>query len=93
MLTWMRFDPKIEIAKLDIPVLIINGEKDLQVQVSEAEKLKAAKPDAQYEIIAGMNHILKKIEGDDIENSKSYNEPKRPVIQEVIDLIQAFILN
>lgn len=93
MLTWMRFDPKIEIAKLDIPVLIINGEKDLQVQVSEAEKLKAAKPDAQYEIIAGMNHILKKIDGDDIENSKSYNEPKRPVIQEVIDLIHAFILN
>lgn len=93
MLTWMRFDPKIEIAKLDIPVLIINGEKDLQVQVSEAEKLKAAKPDAQYEIIAGMNHILKKIDGDDIENSKSYNEPKRPVIREVIDLIHAFILN
>ena len=93
MLTWMRFDPKIEIAKLDMPVLIINGEKDLQVQVSEAEKLKAAKPDAQYEIIAGMNHILKKIDGDDIENSKSYNEPKRPVIQEVIDLIHAFILN
>lgn len=93
MLTWMRFDPKIEIAKLDIPVLIINGEKDLQVQVSEAEKLKAAKPDAQYEIIAGMNHIMKKIDGDDIENSKSYNEPKRPVIREVIDLIHAFILN
>jgi len=93
MLTWMRFDPKIEIAKLDIPVLIINGEKDLQVQVSEAEKLKTAKPDAQYEIIAGMNHILKKIDGDDIENSKSYNEPKRPVIREVIDLIHAFILN
>jgi uncharacterized protein len=93
MLTWMRFDPQIEIAKLDIPVLIINGEKDLQVQVSEAEKLKAAKPDAQYEIIEGMNHILKKIEGNDIENSKSYNQPKRPVVQEIIDLIHGFILN
>lgn len=93
MLTWMRFDPSVEIAKLDIPVLIINGERDLQVQVSEAEKLKAAKPDAVYKIFPGMNHILKKIEGDDIENSKSYNEPKRPVMPEVIETIGSFILN
>jgi hypothetical protein len=93
MLTWMRHDPKLEIAKLDIPVLIVNGEKDLQVQVSEAEKLKAAKPDSEYLIIPQMNHILKKIEGDDIDNSKSYNEPNRPVMPELIDAIGAFILN
>ena len=93
MLTWMRYDPQLEIAKLDMPVLIVNGEKDLQVQVSEAEKLRVAKTDAHYKIIPQMNHILKKIEGDDIENSKSYNEPKRPVMPEVIELISAFILN
>ncbi len=92
MLTWMRYDPKLEIAKLDMPVLLVNGEKDLQVQVSEAEILKSAKPDAEYLIIPQMNHILKKIEGDDIENSKSYNEPNRPVMPEVIELISAFIL-
>ncbi len=92
LLTWMRFDPRQEIAKLNMPVLIINGEKDLQVQVSEAEKLKAAKPDATYEIIPEMNHILKKIEGDDIDNSKSYNEPNRPVMPELIESVVNFIL-
>ena len=92
MLTWMKYNPKAEIAKLEVPVLIINGEKDLQVQVSEAQKLKTAKPDADLEIIPEMNHILKRIEGDDIENSKSYNEPRRPVMPELIDLISDFIL-
>ncbi len=92
LITWMRFNPQEEIQKMDMPVLIINGEKDLQVQVSEAEKLKASKPEAQYEIISGMNHILKEIKEDDIANSKSYNDPSIPVMPEVIDLISSFIL-
>lgn len=92
MITWMAYDPQEEIAKLDIPVLIINGERDLQVQVSEAEKLKAALPSAQYLIVPKMNHILKEIEGDDVENSKSYNLPRLPVVPELIDTVGTFIL-
>lgn len=93
MLTWMKFNPQEEIAQLNMPVLIVNGEKDLQVQVSEAEKLKAAKPEAEYHILPNMNHIMKEIEGNDMENSKSYNEPNRPVIPELIEIVAAFILN
>ena len=92
LITWMNYNPQTEIAKLTIPVLIINGEKDLQVQVSEAEKLKEASPNAQFEIIPPMNHILKEIEGDGIENSKSYNEPSRPIIPKVVEVISTFIL-
>jgi len=92
MLTWMKYNPKSEIGRLDIPILIINGDKDLQVQVSEAEKLRVAKPDAEFKIIPGMNHILKEIKGDDVENSKSYNEPNRPVMSDLLELVAAFIL-
>ncbi|MBK5214466.1 MAG: alpha/beta hydrolase [Flavobacteriaceae bacterium] len=89
--TWMQYDPKVEIAKLKIPVLIINGDKDIQVQVSEAELLKNAKPDAEYKIIPGMNHIFKKIEGNDLENSKSYNIYNLPVMPELIETVSKFI--
>ncbi len=89
--SWMQYDPKEEITKLNVPVLIINGDKDLQVQVSEAELLKTAKPSAEYKIIANMNHIFKKIEGDDLENSKSYNQYNLPVMPELIDSISEFI--
>ncbi len=90
--SWMQYDPQVEIAKLDMPVLIINGDKDIQVQVSEAEKLNTAKPDAQYEIIPFMNHVFKEIKGDNLENSKSYNEYNRPVVPKLIEIISSFIL-
>jgi len=38
-----------------------------------------------------MNHVLKTIEGDDIENSKSYNEASRPINTELIKEITRFI--
>jgi hypothetical protein len=89
--SWMQYDPRAEISKLDIPVLIINGDKDLQVDVSEAELLREAKPDAQYHIIPTMNHIFKKIEGNDLENSKSYNQYNLPVMPELLESISSFI--
>ena len=92
MLTWMQYDPKEEIQKLTIPVLIVSGGKDLQVQASEGVFLQEAKPDAQMEEIPNMNHVLKEIKGDDIENSKSYNEFNRPVIPRLIEVVSAFIL-
>lgn len=91
--SWMQYDPKVEITKLNIPVLIINGDKDTQVQVSEAELLKNAKPDADYLIIPKMNHIFKEIEGNDLENSKSYNIYNIPVMPELINTVSDFIKN
>ena len=89
--SWMAFDPKVEIAKLTMPVLIVNGTKDLQVQISEAEILHAAKPDATYKIIENMNHIFKQVEGNDLENSKTYNQYNLPVMPELIEVVVDFI--
>lgn len=89
--SWMQYNPQEEIVKLQIPVLIINGDKDIQVLISEAELLKKAKPDAEYKIIPKMNHIFKEVEGDDLENSKTYNQYNLPVIPELINLIADFI--
>lgn len=92
--TWMQYNPKEEIVKLNMPVLIINGDNDIQVQVSEAELLKDSKPDAAFKIISNMNHIFKEIEGkNSLENSKSYNIYNLPVMPELIDTISHFIKN
>ncbi|OIP49387.1 MAG: alpha/beta hydrolase [Flavobacteriaceae bacterium CG2_30_34_30] len=92
MRTWMAYNPQKEIAKLNIPVFIINGNQDIQVDENEAKLLKEAKPDAELLIIEGMNHIFKKITpGDTMENAKSYNEPNRKVMPELIETIENFI--
>tara|TARA_B100000949_G_scaffold98521_1_gene87960 strand:+ start:1 stop:927 length:927 start_codon:yes stop_codon:yes gene_type:complete len=94
MFSWMKYDPQQEIKKLEMPVLIINGDNDLQVNTNEAEKLKAAKPNAELVIIENMNHIYRIIDkNDDIANQKSYNEPQRPISNEMVEQISNFILN
>ncbi len=92
MRTWMAYNPQVEIAKLDIPVLIINGDEDIQVDVNEAQILKNTKPEAELLIIERMNHVFKKITpGDTMENAKSYNEPNRKVMPELTNAIVKFI--
>jgi len=92
MFSWMQYNPQTEITKLNIPVLIINGDKDIQVQISEAEKLKEAQPNAKFKIVKNMNHIFKEIKGGFAENQKSYNDESIPVMLNLIKEISSFIL-
>ncbi|MCA0132070.1 alpha/beta hydrolase family protein [Winogradskyella alexanderae] len=91
MINWMSYNPTEIIVNLQIPILIINGTKDLQVSVEEAKLLKNANEKAQLSIIDNMNHVLFIIEGDDLENSKSYNEAFRNISSTLIEDITAFI--
>ena len=90
--SWMKYDPAQEIAKLEIPILIVNGDKDLQVSIDEAELLKAAQPNARLEVITNMNHIMKEIAGGDMDNYKSCNQPDIPVMPDLISLIASFVM-
>lgn len=93
ILSWMKYDPREEVSKLDIPILLINGTNDLQISQKEAEKLKQAQPDSQLVILEKMNHVFRKIEGDALENSKSYNSPGLPLHPELTPVIVEFIKN
>jgi fermentation-respiration switch protein FrsA (DUF1100 family) len=87
----MQYNPQELIENLEIPVLIINGTKDLQVSTKEAQLLKERKADAELVIIENMNHLLFEINGDDLVNTKSYNELQHPIVPEVISSIVRFI--
>ncbi|RTY83851.1 alpha/beta hydrolase [Flavobacterium sp. ZB4P23] len=91
MISWIKYNPQIEIAKLKIPVLLLNGTADLQVSVAEAELLKKAKPEAELVLIEKMNHIFKEINGDDSVNMKSYSNPDLPIAPKVVTAITGFI--
>lgn len=77
--SWMQYDPRKELAKLTIPVLIIQGTTDLQVPQSEAEALKKAQTKAGLLIIPQMTHTLKTASADRTENMKTYSDPERPL--------------
>lgn len=90
MISWFKYNAQEEIKKLTIPVLLVNGTKDLQVQPIDAQLLKKAYPKAKLVIIKNMNHVLKEISNDD-DNIKSYSDSKLPVMKELIDNMTAFV--
>ncbi len=90
MQSWMTYNPAAEVAKLEIPVLIINGSFDIQVDVKDAEILHEAAPNSKIVIIEKMNHIFRKIDGEHLENTKAYNEPQKPLHPDLIPAILEF---
>ena len=46
LISWFKYEPAKEIAKLQIPILIVQGTNDLQVEDKEAQLLKEAQPKA-----------------------------------------------
>lgn len=91
LISWIKYDPAIEIAKLKIPVLLIQGTTDLQVTVNDAKLLSEAKPEAKLVIIKNMNHVLKESSSDVQENSATYRNPELPLKSELIDNIFKFV--
>ena len=89
--SWIKYDPQEEIAKLQQPVLIVNGTEDIQVGVDQAEKLHAAHSSAQKAIIEKMNHVLKDVEGDRNANLSTYYKADLPLSESLIPAIVNFI--
>lgn len=90
LVSWIELNPLEEIKNVTVPTLIINGDKDIQVQVLDAENLKTAKPDATLVIIENMNHVLKNIEKEE-DNLASYSSAVFPISEALIKTIIEFI--
>lgn len=92
LISWMKYDPAKEIKKLKVPILIIQGTTDLQVQVTDAQNLKKASPAATLSIIKGMNHLLKDAPEDRAANMQTYMQPNLPLNAQASNDIALFIL-
>lgn len=91
LISQFRYTPLQEIRKLTMPVLILQGDTDIQVDRSQAEALKAAKPDAELHVISDMNHVLKIVPVDAKKQMASYFDPTLPVSPELIRHLSAFL--
>jgi uncharacterized protein len=79
LISWFNYTPAIELKKLRIPCLILQGDTDIQVPLSEAQALHAAKPDSEIYIVQGMNHLLKTAPPDQAQQIASYNDLVLPI--------------
>jgi uncharacterized protein len=91
MISWLRYNPQVEIKKLQIPTLIVQGTADIQVAESEAQLLKEANPKAQYLPIEKMNHVFKASTTDRAENIATYSKPDLPLAEGLVSGLVAFV--
>ena len=87
-----RLDPSALAGRLAVPLLIVQGDADLQVSVEDARRLKAAQPSAVLSILTGVNHVLKQApRADRRANVATYADPSLPLAPEVAEVVADFI--
>lgn len=91
LISFLRYNPEKEMAKVPCPALIVQGTTDIQVEEKEATYLHKAKPDAKMVIIEGMNHVLKESPRDRDLNLATYTNPDLPIPSKLIKELVAFL--
>jgi pimeloyl-ACP methyl ester carboxylesterase len=94
LISVFSYDPARLIATVTKPIVIVQGKRDVQIDVSDAERLKQANPKARLDLLADTNHVLKTVASDDrAANIATYGDPSLPlapgVVDAILDLISA----
>lgn len=86
-------DPIELAAEIDVPMLVVQGTRDLQVTTADARLLADAAPDATLELVPDVNHVLKVVASDDPSaNLATYADPNLPIAPAVLDAVTQFLL-
>ncbi len=85
-------DPQRLVASLKVPLLIVQGDRDLQVGVGDAHRLAEGAPSAKLAILPGVNHVLKRVATDDrTVNMALYRDSSVPVDPAVVTVIASTV--
>jgi uncharacterized protein len=89
LISWFRYDPAVEMAKVRAPATIVQGTADVQVSMDDADALKAADPAAKLLVVQGMNHMLKHAPDTSSQAAilNGYTDASLPIEPQVIDAV------
>ncbi|MES2021178.1 MAG: alpha/beta fold hydrolase [Pseudomonadota bacterium] len=88
----LSHDPARLIAAVKLPVLILQGMRDLQVSVADAEALHRAQPKATLTLLPGINHVLRPVGSDDrAANLATYRDATQPISPSIAEAVATFV--
>ncbi|MFC4455975.1 alpha/beta hydrolase [Deinococcus sonorensis] len=91
LISEFRADPPALIGALKLPILIAQGDHDLQVGVSDAQALARAQPTATLLLVPGMNHVLVDAPADPQGNLATYARADLPISEGLADGLTGFL--
>lgn len=90
-ISFMKYDPRVEIKKMNCPILVVQGTTDLQITVEGATAMSQCSPYANLKIIEGMNHVLRQSTKEVTENMSTYSNSALPLHPDLVNTIKAFL--
>jgi len=92
--SWLKYDLGTELGRLSaagLPVLLLQGDLDLQVSLAEFDRLRMEVPGAEAVLLPETNHILKRVGNDVEENYASFSDPAFPLSPGVVPALRDFL--
>ena len=90
---WQSIDPVALLRGISIPVLVVQGETDVQVTAADAKRLGSARPDVRVVLLPGVNHVLRLHSGATMaEQAATYTDKSLPLAPAVTPAIADFVL-
>lgn len=87
----LTVDPAVALGALQVPALLLQGGRDLQVREADVARLAAAAPQAHVERLPEANHIFKRAPADRAANIATYGDPDAPLDPALVPAITAFL--
>ncbi|MDR1654009.1 MAG: lysophospholipase [Prevotellaceae bacterium] len=92
MISWMKYNPQTEIAKLTVPALALQGTTDIQAPAKNADLLQVACPALEKVVIENMNHVMKTCTTTEMTaQMRTYTTPDLPLADGLIKAIVDFV--
>jgi len=93
LISWFKYDPRVEIAKVAAPVTVIQGTNDFQVSMDDGKALAAANAHATFVVLDGMTHVLTDDSGTTLsaQLAGAYADAARPLDARLIDALVAAV--
>lgn len=92
LISAFSYDPAKLLAGYAKPVLVLQGQRDIQVREADARALKLADPSAALQLMPDVNHLLKAVASDDRQaNIATYGNSSLPLAPGVIQAIVDFL--
>lgn len=88
----LSYDPIELAAQVEVPMLVVQGTRDLQVGEADARILADAAPNATLALVSDINHVLKVVTSDDpLANLATYADPNLPIAPAVLEAVTHFL--
>ncbi|SIT09080.1 alpha/beta hydrolase [Paracoccus saliphilus] len=88
----ISYDPVELAAAVDVPTLVLQGTRDLQVRNADARLLADAAPNAELKLLPDVNHVLKSVaSADPSANLATYSDPNLPIAPGVVEAVANFL--